>query len=34
VPKQLASAIMQMNADELSALSQKIVTAKTIEDIS
>jgi flagellar biosynthesis/type III secretory pathway protein FliH len=34
VPKELKSAIMQMNTDELSALSQKILTARTIEDIS
>lgn len=34
VPAQLKSVIMKMNADELSALSQKILIAKTIEDIS
>jgi hypothetical protein len=32
VPEELKSVIMQMNADELSALSQKIVPAKTIKE--
>lgn len=33
IPEQLESAVMQMNVDELSALSSRILDAKTLKDI-